>query len=155
MDKLKVALRSQTLIAACLLGVSGCATSPDKINASYVSPYQFSTLNCDQLRTEIERNHDRVGNLHAKLKKKADNDEAQMAVGLILFLPVLLFLEGGDGPQAAEYARLKGEFDAMMLESTLKSCEIPVKRPREIEEKDAAAFNDSSKPFLLNTAEQA
>lgn len=78
-----------------------------------------------------------------------------MAVGLILFLPVLLFLEGGDGPQAAEYARLKGEFDAMMLESTLKSCEIPVKRPREIEEKDAAAFNDSSKPFLLNTAEQA
>ena len=78
-----------------------------------------------------------------------------MAVGLILFLPVLLFLEGGDGPQAAEYARLKGEFDAMMLESTLKSCEIPVKRPREIEEKDTAAFNDSSKPFLLNTAEQA
>ena len=36
-----------------------------------------------------------------------------MAVGLLLFWPALFFLEGGDGPEAAEYARLKGQYEAL------------------------------------------
>ena len=47
------------------------------------------------------------------LKKEASNDSAQMAIGLLLFWPALFFLEGGDGPEAAEYARLKGEYEAL------------------------------------------
>jgi hypothetical protein len=38
-----------------------------------------------------------------KLQKTTENDQAQMAVGMILFWPALFFLEGGDGAEAAEY----------------------------------------------------
>jgi hypothetical protein len=42
--------------------------------------------------------------LYASLKKKADNDTAQMTVGMLLLWPTLFFLEGGDGPEASEYS---------------------------------------------------
>ena len=45
-----------------------------------------------------------------------------MAIGLILFWPALFFLEGGDGPQAAEFSRLIGERDAIDRVSRLKDC---------------------------------
>ena len=67
--------------------------------------------------------HRRASELHGQLKKTADNDAAQMGVGLILFWPVLFFLEGGDGPQAAEYARLKGERDALEEVAIFKKCD--------------------------------
>lgn len=51
----------------------------------------------------------RAGELQASLKQKADGDAMQMGVGMLLFWPALFFLEGGDGAQAQEYSRLKGE----------------------------------------------
>ena len=42
----------------------------------------------------------------------------------ILFWPTLFFLEGGDGPQAQEYARLKGERDAIGKVAVVKKCAI-------------------------------
>ena len=45
-----------------------------------------------------------------------------MAIGHILFWPALFFLEGGDGPQAAEFSRLMGERDAIDRVSRLKDC---------------------------------
>lgn len=35
--------------------VSGCATSPDNITAAYVSPMQYSSYSCPQLREEASR----------------------------------------------------------------------------------------------------
>lgn len=47
-----------------------------------------------------------------------------MAAGIILFWPALFFLEGGDGPQAAEYSRLKGEREALQQALVQKKCSI-------------------------------
>ena len=47
-----------------------------------------------------------------------------MAIGLVLFWPTLFFLEGGDGPEAAEYARLKGEVDALEGVAIQKQCDM-------------------------------
>jgi hypothetical protein len=55
-----------------------------------------------------------------------------MGVGLVLFWPALFFLEGGDGPEAAEYAQLKGEFEALRENSIQKKCGIESKSPEEI-----------------------
>jgi len=55
----------------------------------------------------------RSGELYNSLKSESSKDTAQMTVGLILFWPTLFFLEGGDGPEAAEYARLKGQYEAL------------------------------------------
>lgn len=103
--------------------LTGCASSPDKMQASYVSPLQYKDYDCDQIAGELERASRRANELYGSLKKTSNTDNAQMAVGLILFWPALFFLEGGDGPEAAEYGRLKGERDALEKVAIQKKCD--------------------------------
>ena len=55
--------------------------------------------------------------------KKASNDQAAAAVGAILFWPALFMIQG-DGAQAAEVARLKGEREAIEAANRTKNCGI-------------------------------
>ena len=48
-------------------------------------------------------------------------DAAAVAVGAIVFLPVLLFLAAGDD-KSGELSRLKGEFDAVTVVAKDKDC---------------------------------
>ena len=57
-----------------------------------------------------------------------------MGVGLVLFWPALIFLEGGDGPEAAEYAQLKGNYEALQDNAILRKCGIYSKSPQQIME---------------------
>ncbi len=116
-----------TVFAALIL--TACATPPDKIASAYVSPIQYQDYSCKQIAREMERISRRASELHGSLNKTASNDNAQMAVGLILFWPTLFFLEGGDGPQASEYARLKGEREALEQVANDKNCD-PSTMPR-------------------------
>lgn len=102
--------------------VSGCATQPEDIKAAYVSPLQYESYSCRQIGMEMERVSRRVSELHGNLDQKADGDAAQMGIGLVLFWPALFFLEGGDGSGAQEYARLKGEKEALEKTSIQKKC---------------------------------
>ena len=77
---------------------------------------------------EMSRVSKKVNELRGGLKEQADNDSAQMAIGLIIFWPALFFLEGGDGADAAEFSRLKGEFEALEQVSIQKSCGIQVEQ---------------------------
>lgn len=104
--------------------LAACASHPDTIKAAYVSPEKYKEHDCQQIRAEAERVSARVAELHKDLKVKADNDAGQMAVGLVLFWPALFLLEGGDGPEAQEYAQLKGEKEALEAASNEKSCGV-------------------------------
>ena len=46
-----------------------------------------------------------------------------MGVGLILFWPTLFFREGGDGPEAAEYARGQSATEGMRRKESVHSRE--------------------------------
>lgn len=107
--------------------LSGCASQPEDISTQYVSTLQYKDYDCAQLTGEAARVSRRASELHGSLEKTANNDAAQMGVGLILFWPTLFFLEGGDGAQAQEYSRLKGERDAIEQVSVQKKCEIDFK----------------------------
>jgi len=115
-------------IALLVLGVliAGCATQPSDLPTTYVSPNQYQNYSCEQITMEMNRTSRKANELQARLKKDADNDAAQMAVGIIIFWPALFFLEGGDGPEAAEYSRLKGEFEALEEVSVQKKCGVEV-----------------------------
>ncbi len=104
--------------------VASCATSPDKMQASYVSPMIYNNYTCDQINMERANVERRTNDLYQSLKKDADNDAWQMGVGLVLFWPALFALEGGDSPAAADYRRLKGEYEALQTISVQKSCGI-------------------------------
>ena len=92
------------------------------MQASYTSEVRYQDWACRNLASEATSIDKRITELHGQLKKKAGDDQAQMAIGLILFWPALFFLEGGDGPQAAEFSRLMGERDAIDRVSRLKDC---------------------------------
>jgi hypothetical protein len=127
--------------------LAGCASSPDKMAAAYVSPIQYQDYDCKQIGGELARVSRRAQELYGQLDKTASNDGAQMAVGLVLFWPALFFLEGGDGPEAAEYARLKGERDALEQVAIQKHCDpaiIPPEtqpRPAQVESKEEPTRN--------------
>lgn len=120
----------RVLLTAAVLAtvLTGCATDPKKISAAYVSPTKYRPFDCDQLATESEHIERRSIELFHSMKKEADADKWQMGVGLILFWPVLFALEGGDGPEAAEYSRLKGEYEAVRVSSVEKKCEFSQSR---------------------------
>ena len=115
-------MKKLVVIGALLL--SACASHPDTIKSAYVSPEKYKDYDCAQISAEAERISARAQVLYKDLKVTADNDAGQMAVGLILFWPALFLLEGGDGPQAQEYAQLKGEKEALEAASAEKNCGI-------------------------------
>jgi subtilisin family serine protease len=112
--------------------LSACASNPDKIAAAYVSPIKYAEYGCTQLGMEMSHVGERTTQLYFKLKKLREGDNVQMGIGLILFWPTLFFLEGGDGPEAAEYAQLKGEFEALRINAVNKGCGINIPSPSEI-----------------------
>ena len=102
----------------------GCATQPEDIQSTYVSPLTYRNYDCDQIALEMDNVSHRTSELYTQLNNKANNVAAQMGVGLVLFWPALFFLEGGDGPEATEYSRLKGEYGALQKNAVQKKCAL-------------------------------
>jgi hypothetical protein len=123
--------------AGCLsLLLGACASNPDDIDAAYVSPIKYQNYDCDQLGVEMDYVGQRTTKLYQRLKDEREADNWQMGVGLVLFWPALFWLEGGDGPDAAEYAQLKGEYEALRDMSVSKKCGIQAKSPQQIIEEE-------------------
>lgn len=134
---MKTTVRLSSLLLASACAVSACAKSSKEIPAQYVSPLQYSSYKCKQIEMEMQTVSRRVSELGGQVDKTASDDSAQMAVGIVLLWPVLFFLDG-DTPQAAEYGRLKGEFEALEKAAIQKDCSITVERIKEpvVEKKD-------------------
>ena len=107
--------------------LAGCATKSEDISASYVSPNQYASFSCAQLRDEAARISSRAVQANGEQNNKASNDSVKMGVGLILFWPTLFFIKG-DGATAAEVARLKGEMESVETTSVQKKCGIEFRR---------------------------
>lgn len=101
--------------------LSGCAAASKDISASYVSPMQFQSYDCEQLASESQRIQARVVQLGGRLDTAAANDKAIAGVGVLLFWPALFAL-GGTKQQEMDYARLRGEYDAVQQSAILKKC---------------------------------
>ena len=109
------------LLTAGALALSGCAAQPDQVSKSYVSPSTYSHLNCAALQSERMSLIEYVNTLTEQQKKKAGNDAAAMAVGMVLFWPALFALSAGkdNGPQLAT---AKGQYDAISAAGRAKGC---------------------------------
>jgi len=119
--------RTTRVLRALLVGVIAaqavaCATAPDKVSASYVSPLQYQSYDCEQIRSEMLRVSAKVREVSGSQAKSAKNDAIAVGVGLVLFWPALFFLATGD--QKEELARLKGEYDALEQSAISKKCAV-------------------------------
>jgi outer membrane murein-binding lipoprotein Lpp len=115
--------KSVALVVSASLVLAGCATSSKDVASAYVSPIQYQNYDCGQIAAENQRLATRVSQLGGRLDEAASNDKAIMGVGLVLFWPALFAL-GGTKQQEAEYARLKGEHDALQQAAIAKNCSI-------------------------------
>lgn len=113
--------KTTAALLACSLFISACSTASKDISATYASPMQYQGHDCAQLAGENQRLQARIGQLAGRLDEAASNDKAIMGVGMILFWPALFALGGTKG-QEAEYARIKGEHDAMQQAAIAKKC---------------------------------
>ena len=101
----------------------GCATAPDDISSSYVSPIQYRNYDCDQIAMEMERVTRHLTVVHGKLKRRRAKDTKNMTVGMILFWPSLFYIKG-DGPDTTEFARLKGSLEALEEVAIQRKCDL-------------------------------
>lgn len=101
----------------------GCATPPKDIAPAYVSTGLYENLSCDQLRQEAQGVSARAAQAYGKQTKNQGQDAAMTGVALILFWPAAFFMKG-DGADAAEVARLKGEMVAIDQVNRVKNCGI-------------------------------
>jgi hypothetical protein len=127
-DFLGVIMRRVLVCVVVSVAVGGCATSSDKITASYVSPMQYENWNCRQLAEEAQRVSHHAAAAAGAQDSQVTKDAVATTVGVIVFWPAL-FLIGGDKQGAAELARLKGEMDAIEQTSIRKKCGIQFQRP--------------------------
>jgi len=113
----------QVVVSTCgaALVLAGCATASKDIAPTYVSPMQYQSYDCDQIAAEVQRISARVNQLGGRLDEASNNDKVITTVGVILFWPILFAL-GGTKQQEAEYARLKGEYDALEQQAVVKKC---------------------------------
>ena len=115
---------------AMVATLTACASNPDALSTSYVSPVKYEAYSCDQLSSEMTAINQRSLELYRSLKKKRSGDNWQTGIGLVLFWPSLFFLEGGDGPDAAEFSNLKGEFEALKEVNIQKNCGLNIRSPQ-------------------------
>jgi outer membrane murein-binding lipoprotein Lpp len=130
-------LRNTTALVLSICMLAACAKSTKEITPQYVSPMQYNSYKCSQIEQEMQILSHRVAELGGQVDKTASDDSVQMGVGLVLFWPALFFLDG-DTPQAAEYSRLRGEFDALEKAAIQKNCKIHIERiePKKEEPKE-------------------
>ena len=104
-----------------MTSMTGCASSAKDVPTQYVSPLIYENYDCQQIGDELSRLTRKVNESAGKVEERASDDSGTMALSLVLFWPALFFIDG-DGPEAQEYGRLKGEYDALEKTSIKKSC---------------------------------
>ena len=103
--------------------LAGCATRADNIAPAYVSTVGYQGLSCKQLAFEATEISARAAAATGMQNQKATGDAVAMGVAVVVFWPALFLLKG-DGAQAAEVSRLKGEMQAIETASRRRGCGI-------------------------------
>ncbi|MDJ0777637.1 MAG: hypothetical protein QNJ85_07235 [Gammaproteobacteria bacterium] len=147
---------SNTFIVSCAAFVMvACASSSKEIAATYVSPAEYASFSCDQLSQELARLNKKKNDLAFELDEKASSDEGLTAVSVILFWPAAFAL-GGNEEQEAEYARIKGEYDAVQKAGVEKSCNLDPARVQiaKIEKQTGSGDSSSAIEFYGEAEEE-
>jgi|SRR5688500_14836959 hypothetical protein len=114
-------VRSISVLLAIL--AAGCAHSSDEIAAQPVPTSTYDSYECIKIASEGDRISARLAELKTEVDETADDDELTTTVGILVFPPLLFFLKG-DGAEANEYGRLKGEYAALQEVAAQKQCPI-------------------------------
>lgn len=118
-------MRRITSICIIVSFLVGCATHPNQIKATHVSPIQYQGYTCDQILEELIRINQEVLKATGVQESQANRDIIAVTIGMLLFWPALFLLFIRDDKKE-ELARLKGEHDALEKLSAQKECNTSI-----------------------------
>jgi hypothetical protein len=104
-----------------VLMLAGCASHASSIEASYVSPSEYSGWSCENLLDEQNRLASEVRRVAGLQDENADADAVMVGVGAILLWPVLIGLTATEDREP-ELASLKGKYEAVQHKIREKNC---------------------------------
>lgn len=105
--------------------VTGCTTDPKNISSLYVSPEPYRVYDCQRLADEFERITNRLEQLRFRLYDRSSKEAFDLLTqGGILWMGVVKdqILLGSSKEEESEYARLKGERNAVREAAVEKGC---------------------------------
>ena len=85
---------------------------------------KYKDYDCTQIALEKQQVERQTTKLYHGLQKERTKDNWQVGLGFFTGGLAFLLVEGGDGPAAAEYAQLKGEYEALQDNAIAKKCEL-------------------------------
>jgi hypothetical protein len=94
----------------------------EEYRPSYVAPIVDQNYDCTQLSEEARRVTTNAQRVAGVQDEKATNDAVATGVALVLFWPAAFFVSGGDGQTAAEFAKLRGQKEAIEQVAIQKKC---------------------------------
>ncbi|MFN3933562.1 hypothetical protein [Parvibaculum sp.] len=103
--------------------LSGCTQRTAQIQSTYVSPKEYDNYSCDELakeRSAILAKAKEIGDLQ---EENADADAAFVAGFLLVSMPLLIGT-AFTKDRAAEFAALKGKYEAVDRAQYEKRCDV-------------------------------
>jgi hypothetical protein len=120
-------MRKCIVVIGMALTLAGCATRSGDIAAAYVSPIQYQSYSCGQLREEAARVSSRAAIASGAQDQNATSDAVATGVALVVFWPAAFMLKGNSA-NAQEVAQLKGDMDAIEQANIRKRCGIQFRK---------------------------
>ena len=120
-------MRRYIFVIGMALTLAGCATRSGDIAAAYVSPIQYQSYSCGQLREEAARVSSRAAIASGAQDQNATSDAVATGVALVVFWPAAFMLKGNSA-NAQEVAQLKGDMDAIEQANIRKRCGIQFRK---------------------------
>lgn len=111
----------RSLLSLGVVLAAACSTAAKDIAPRYASPVPYQGYSCAQVASESARIDARTTALAQRLDEAARHDRDLVVVSALFFLPALFAL-GGTKEDEAEYARLKGEREALQSIALAKDC---------------------------------
>ena len=135
--------RKLFVVAMVCFLLTGCATPPNKITATYVSPMEYVALSDEEVIAELNRVSRKLREVSGVQQAEADKDGVALGVGLVLFWPALLFMIGPD--EESEIASLKGQYEALEATAIKRSLGIAEELKKAREERQRLEAEEEQK----------
>ena len=102
--------------------VSGCNNvSSTEVIAQNVSTYEYSDMTCSELEGEMDYLNNAANSAGNVVDKKKSSAKGKNAAAFVFFWPAL-FLIDDNSTEAQQYARKKGEYEAVQRTHRKKDC---------------------------------
>jgi hypothetical protein len=110
-----------TALAASLLALGGCATRAVDVKPLSANPAEFATWGCDRIHDEQDAVQQRAADVAYTVDERSGNNIMALGLGVTVFWPAL-FAMRPVGLDAADLARLKGRFEALITAERRAGC---------------------------------